>query len=261
MRLVLYNIRYGTGVGKQINLPWGRYLRRTSRNLEQIVFFLKSLKPDIIGLVEVDKGSFRTGRVNQAEIIAAELGHYHCHETKYSITSLARRLPLISHQANAFLTRRRISNRNFHYFRKGMKRLVIELELEDLNIFLVHLSLKFRTRQTQLCDLYSLVQTANKPVIVAGDFNAFWGDNEIKLFMAATGLCNASPNGAPSFPSWAPKRQLDFILHSPEISITRFEIPAVKLSDHLPLVCDFCISPAAKIGVAEPLFKKRKPRI
>jgi len=135
MRFILYNIRYGTGIGRQITLPWGRYLRRTSRHLDQIVIFLKSLKPDIVGLVEVDKGSFRSGRANQAEIIAAELGHYHCHEIKYSGSSLARRLPLISKQANAFLTRRRISSRNFHYFRKGLKRLVIELELEDINIF------------------------------------------------------------------------------------------------------------------------------
>ena len=241
MRFVLYNIRYGTGVGRQIHLPWDRYLRRTSKNLARIVAFLKGLKPDIVGLVEVDAGSYRSGRANQAELIASELGHYHCHESKYSSVSLARRLPLISKQVNAFLTREPISNRNFHYFRKGLKRLVIELELKEVIIFLVHLSLKFRTRHHQLSDLYSLVQAARKPVIVAGDFNAFWGDSEIKLFLAATGLRSASPHGAPSFPSWAPKRQLDFIFYSPDIKVTHFEIPAVTLSDHLPLVCDFDI--------------------
>jgi endonuclease/exonuclease/phosphatase family metal-dependent hydrolase len=33
--------------------------------------------------------------------------------------------------------------------------------------------------------------------------------------------------------------ELDFILYSQGIEVHNFEIPAVKLSDHLPLVCDF----------------------
>ena len=74
---------------------------------------------------------------------------------------------------------------------------------------------------------------------MAGDFNALWGDHEIDLFMAATGLQNANVSGAPSFPSWDPKRQLDFVLHSAEIESTAFAMPTVTLSDHLPLVWDF----------------------
>ena len=76
---------------------------------------------------------------------------------------------------------------------------------------------------------------------MAGDFNAFWGEREISLFLAATGLSNADPSGAPSFPSWSPRRHLDFILHSPEVETSRFWMPSVLYSDHLPLVYDFKI--------------------
>ena len=76
-------------------------------------------------------------------------------------------------------------------------------------------------------------------MIVAGDFNAFWGDRELELFMAASGLCNANARRWPTFPSRKPRRQLDFILHSPAIRVTNFRIPNVKYSDHMPLVCDF----------------------
>ena len=117
--------------------------------------------------------------------------------------------------------------------------MVIELELEKINIFLVHLSLKFRHRQYQLVDLYSLIKESKKPVILAGDFNVFWGEKEIELFLAATNLINANVENMPSHPSRAPKRTLDYILHSPEIKITNFEIPQVKFSDHVPLICDF----------------------
>jgi endonuclease/exonuclease/phosphatase (EEP) superfamily protein YafD len=34
---------------------------------------------------------------------------------------------------------------------------------------------------------------------------------------------------------------LDFILHSGQIEVNRFEIPDVQFSDHLPLICDFTV--------------------
>lgn len=241
MRLMLYNVRYGAGIGRGFHFPVpGRgYLRSTGENLQRIIAFIRSWQPDIVGLVEVDSGSYRARRRNQAEAIASAVGHYHCYESKYGLASWARRLPLLNKQGNAFLTGREIQGEKFHYFEKGVKRLVIELELENLNIFLVHLSLKFRQRAHQLSDLYSLLQPVRKPVIVAGDFNAFHGERELHLFMKATGLESANREDLLTYPSWAPRRQLDFILHSPEIKITGFQVPQVTLSDHLPLVCDF----------------------
>jgi len=34
-------------------------------------------------------------------------------------------------------------------------------------------------------------------------------------------------------------RQLDYILHSPEIEVQNFFVPQVRFSHHMPLVCDF----------------------
>jgi endonuclease/exonuclease/phosphatase family metal-dependent hydrolase len=238
MRFLLYNIRYGTG-GKPILFPWSGYFRRTAKTLEEIIAFLKPLDADIVGLVEVDAGSYRSSRKNQAQILADALGHYNLYRSKYGRLSLANLLPVMNKQGNAFLTRNTVTDGHFHYFEKGVKRLVIELELEDITIFLVHLALSFRARHHQLSDLYSLVKAAKKPLIVAGDFNTAWGDREIRLFLAATGLAKAGPDDVLTFPSWAPKRQLDFILHSPEVKVSSFMTPQVTFSDHLPLVCDF----------------------
>jgi endonuclease/exonuclease/phosphatase family metal-dependent hydrolase len=152
---------------------------------------------------------------------------------------MAQKVPVVNKQGNAFLTNQEIKSHRFHYFREGVKRLVIELELTEFTIMLVHLSLKFRHRHNQLEDLHSMVKNVEKPVIVAGDFNVLWGDRELQLFLAATGLKSANGRGQPSHPSRAPRRQLDYIFHSPEIRATGFQIPQVKLSDHAPLVCDF----------------------
>jgi len=248
MRFLLYNVRYGAGVGTRFHLPFpgSGYLKRTGGMLDQISGFIREQDPDVVGLVEVDGGSFRSRRKNQAETIASTLGHYHTYESKYGDRSWLRFLPIANRQMNAFLTRDAIQEQRFLYFDHGVKRLVIQLELEQVTMFLVHLSIKFRHRQHQLCDLYSLVKDVKKPFLVAGDFNVFWGDPEIELFLAATGLKSANVGGDPTYPSWSPKMELDFILHSPGIAVRRLEIPAVTYSDHLPLVCDFDITRPVK---------------
>jgi endonuclease/exonuclease/phosphatase family metal-dependent hydrolase len=244
MRLLLYNIRYATGHGPRFHFPLpgvGGYLRGTSRNFQRIVQFIGTLSPDIVGLIEVDMGSVRSNTINQAEAIAAALGHSSASQNKYALGSIHQRLPIVRKQGNAFLSRFPNAVQRVHYFDLGIKRLIMELELEDVRLFLVHLSLKFRHRQYQMHHLVSLVRSSHKPVIVAGDFNTLWGSYEIDLFAAAAGLHSANTRNLPSWPSDRPSRQLDFILYGPQIKIINFEMPRVEFSDHLPLVCDFSV--------------------
>ncbi len=248
MRLMLYNIRYGTGTGAQFHLPWpgAGYVLGNHGNLARLTDFIKSRDPDIVGLIEVDTGSIRSRRINQVDAIAEALGHYSAYQSKYGVGSLNNVLPIVRKQGNAFLASPRVAGERFHYFETGIKRLIIELELDEVAIFLVHLSLKYRHRHFQLRHLYDLISSQQKPVIVAGDFNTFWGGHEIYLFMKAAGLRSANLEGLPSYPSHAPRRELDFVLYSEGIEVTGFEIPQVKFSDHLPLICDFEITEQAQ---------------
>ncbi|MCL7488777.1 MAG: endonuclease/exonuclease/phosphatase family protein [Desulfobulbaceae bacterium] len=241
MRFLLYNVRYCAGIGARFHLPipYAGYLKRTTCTLECIKSFIQSVQPSIVGLIEIDSGSYRTENLCQADVIARELGFAHVVETKYADGSFAHKLPLLRKQGNALLTNHTILGHRFHYFQEGFKRLVIEVRLSDVTIFLVHLSLRFRKRQNQLERLYKLVRDVQGPLIVAGDFNVLWGDREIELFLAATGLKSANFGGLPSHPSRLPKRQLDFILYSDDLEPCNFDIPEVAFSDHAPLVCDF----------------------
>lgn len=248
MRLLLYNIRYGTGAGPSFHLPvpGAGYLRGNRQNLARITQFIKSMDPEIVGLIEVDTGSIRSGRVNQVEEIASSLGHYSSYQSKYGESSINNLLPIVRKQGNAFLAAPRVKGERFHYFDTGIKRLIIELEMEEFAVFLVHLSLKYRHRHYQLRHLHELVRQCSKPVIVAGDFNTFWGEHEIYLFMQAAGLRSANVDGLPSYPSHAPRKELDFILYSGGLKVARFDMPRVRYSDHLPLVCDFEVTTRSK---------------
>src|SRR5688500_2050145 len=103
MRFVLYNIRYATGTGAAFHLPvpGAGYLRSNPRVLAGITQFIKSRDPDIVGLIEVDTGSIRTGLVNQAQVIAKSLGHYSTYQCKYGEAALDALNPAGPTQANA----------------------------------------------------------------------------------------------------------------------------------------------------------------
>lgn len=244
MRFLLYNIRYATGHGVRYHLPlpYAGFFKHTGSTLDDIVAFIRSVKPDVIALVEVDGGSYRSKKVCQGAAIARELGHFHVVEMKYGEGSLATKIPVLNKQGNCLLSKQEIVRHHFHYFPEGVKRLVIEVELAEVTIFLVHLSLKYRHRQQQLAHLHHIIAKGTKPVIVAGDFNTFGGSREVQLFLAATGLVDANWHSLPSHPSHAPTRTLDFILHSPEITASNFIIPDIRLSDHAPLICDLEIN-------------------
>jgi len=241
MRLLLYNIRYAVGGGASMHmpLPGAGYVLGNVSVLPEITQFVKSVDPDIVGLIEVDTGSIRSRKVNQAEEIAAALGMNSSYETKYGSKSLNQLLPIVRKQGNAFMAAPRVHGEKFHYFDTGIKRLIIELEMRDFAVFLVHLSVKYRHRHLQLRRLYDLIKVTSKPVIVAGDFNTFWGENEIYLFMEAAGLTSANVASLPTYPSRSPRKELDFVLYQQGIEVTGFDVPQVRHSDHLPLVCDF----------------------
>jgi endonuclease/exonuclease/phosphatase family metal-dependent hydrolase len=248
VRLLVYNIRYATGTGPAFHLPLpgAGYLRSNRKVLSGITEFIRAEQADVVGLIEVDTGSIRTGMHNQAEHIARQLGHYSIFQCKYGSASINNLMPIVRKQANAFLSGPNVHGERFHYFDTGIKRLIIELELSDVCVFLVHLSIKFRQRQYQLRSLHDLVVQSAKPVIVAGDFNTFWGTHEIFLFMRAAGLRSANVAGLPSFPARVPRIELDFVLVSAGIEVTDFRVPDVRLSDHRPLVCDFVVHDAKR---------------
>lgn len=241
MRLLLYNIAYGTGApGSFANRLWTvhRYLRTSRSHLDRIIEFIDQSDVDIVGLVEVDTGSWRTGYLNQVEAVANHLKHYHYSSIKYAGDSLGRQLPILKNQANAVLTRMKVPAKSFHYFPVGFKKLIIELDIGGIHFFLIHLALQRRVRQIQL-DYLAKLADKEKPVIIAGDFNTLRGESELEALRRKLRLVNPNKEGLPTFPSWNPVRQLDFILCSKTLKIVDFSVPEVRFSDHLPLILDF----------------------
>ena len=240
MKFLLYNIRYGTG--KYLNQPFKHirgYLGRSNWHIHKIGSLINKYKPDIVGLVEVDLGSFRMYSRNQATLLGRITRNNNVYQYKYEEDSNYMKFPMVRKQGNALLSKKPVLREEFHYLDIGMKKLIIEVETEDVVVFLVHLALGGKTRQKQIVQLYNFVKNCKKPVIVAGDFNVFWGEEEIEMFLQASNLRNINIRKDPTFPSWNPKRELDFILCSKDIKVKSYEVIQTQLSDHLPILVDF----------------------
>ncbi len=244
MRFLFYNIAYATGGPRSAPhflMSMHRYLRSSRRHFKHLQEFIHAVDADITGVVEMDGGSYRTRRKNHASELADTMAQHHNYYSKYHHGSIARRMPVLKHQGNAIFSRSPAELSNSHFFTCGFKRLVMESRIEGADVYLVHLALSQEVRRKQLRDLERLVgRCHDRPVIVAGDFNTRRGGEELRQFMLSTGLQNANMRGHPTFPTWNPKRELDFILYSPGIKVHSCRVlRQVRLSDHLPLVMDF----------------------
>ncbi len=242
MRFLVYNIAYGTGAagGAAAILSAPKYLRTGKSTIRSIIQFIDSSRADVVGLVEIDTGSFRTGFADQTGMVSETLGCYrHC-EVKYARGSLFRHMPILGRQANAFFTlgKKPLSAQSY-FFPVGMKRLILELNFEGIRFFLVHLALRKKTRRLQLEYLTRLAAINPEPVVIAGDFNAFSGAGETECIKETLGLYDPDTENHPTFPSGAPKKRLDFVLCSKELRKVSFSTPQITLSDHLPVIFDF----------------------
>ena len=243
IRLVLYNTRYGTGTGwgYHVPFPFAGALRTTTERSGRIEKFIASLEPDIVGLVETDGGSFRNGGKSQPGSLAEVLGQEWVFSPKYRAPGISGHIPLLQHQGNAVVSSLPIRGASVRRLGRGIKNTVIEARFDGFDMKLVHLSLGPGARREQIRELTALAGERERPLLIAGDFNTFGGDHEIGSLLEA-GLVKADTRGKRTYPSGRPMLGLDLILHSPEITVSGVKVPKVRFSDHLPVVCDFCLS-------------------
>ena len=242
MKFLVYNIAYGTGAPKnRLDQVLGlhRYLHTRRRHLEKVIDSIAGREPDVCGLLEVDNGSFRTGYLNQGDLIARALHQTVYSAVKYAPGSIPRKIPILRKQTNVFLTSKKLRPCAFHYLPHGMKRLALEIEVNGIRFFLLHLSLRRNVRQSQLSTLEELLKPLDQPFLIGGDFNAFAGTDELQIFMDGLKLRSANTANLPTFPAWKPEKQLDYILYSQGIEPVRCEVGSDQASDHLPVMFEF----------------------
>ncbi len=252
VRVITYNIEYCEGMEG----VWYKYLYfwkiffPPKKLDERIISALRALHPDILTLIEVDTGSFRSRGKDEVMFFEQELGLKNFVElVKYPLTgwmSLFHHVPILKKQGNAIISKYKISNTKYHVFHEGTKRMVIEVAVhcpQKVTLLAAHLALGSSARRKQIMELIKIVNSIHNPVILMGDFNTFNGESEIKELLAKTHLYDMISLDKKSLPltepAWHPTRRLDYILTSHQIKVTKYSVLDFHFSDHLPLMIDF----------------------
>ena len=218
------------------------------RATDRLVDVIADERPDIVTLVEVDQGSLRTATDGQVARIAEKLAErgldYDARaDGKYGDGNVLANLPVLEHLSNGLLVRSDLDcETTAHYLDTGPKRLVSEARIGDLSVFGVHLAMSGRGRRRQLAEIVDIVADRER-VVVAGDFNAYDGLDEVEETLGAAGLVLHNPGETvpprPLDGIVTDTRTLDLFLTSPEIAVTRCDVIDVQVSDHRPVVLEF----------------------
>jgi len=220
----------------------------------RIARVIASAAPDVVALQELDVGRARSGKLDQAELIAQELGmRFHFApamrvlEEAYGDAILSA-LPMRLVKAGALPAIRfpvRLEPR-------GALWTEIRLEQTHLQMMVTHLGLVRRERRLQadaLCGAEWLTHPdCGNPAILAGDFNFLSRSRAYARIASrlqdAQRLVSRQPHDA-TFPARYPRFRIDYVFVSHGIQVDRVETvrtPETQIaSDHLPLVADLRI--------------------
>lgn len=230
LKIMSYNIHIGNPPSKPKLI-----------DLNSIIKTMKAENPDLVALQEVDVNTGRSGKINQAEIIARELGmnfffakaidhdggdYGVCILSKYPISeSKIHRLTTVKETGGEprVLATAKIHLENGDFIRFGSTHLDAQKEPKN--------------RAIQIREINQIAEEEGLPFIIAGDLNAEEESAEIKQFdQKFTRTCQ---NCDPTFPVLSPNKTIDFIAFKKENefkTVKHYVVQEHYASDHLPVV-------------------------
>lgn len=242
IKVLSYNIEFCASVNKgywqYVTSFWKYLLPHKTTGLRQIATLINKENYDLCTFTEIDTASIRTWGMNYLKKLSnmTVLKHHHFYPVnglKYVYlrgNGILTKYPIIDHQ-NSIIT-------HFEEKRK-LSSAKIDINGQIITVFTTQLSLGHHSRIEELKKIIHVIKNTQGPIILTGDFNTQNGD-ELKLIFENTLLQSV---GTPeTFPSWNPKRRIDYIFYSPEFEVIQsFSIPDLKISDHLPIVAELKI--------------------
>ena len=206
-------------------------------DLPRLARVIRSVDPDLVALQEVDNKTKRTGGVDQTAELArlTDLNGLFGRQIDFQGGTYGQ----------AVLSRFPITGSEIHVlpgepdretriaFETRMS--IFGKEHSFVSTHLHHQSNEFRVKQAD--KIREVFASADRPVLVVGDLNAYPKSKPLEVFRKDWGNATAA-QPIPTFPSQKPTNQIDYILFKPS---TSFVVRDVKVldepvaSDHRPI--------------------------
>jgi len=235
IRVVSLNAAHSRSMGLHQLLQSGDKARV---NLDAIVAVLERENPDLVALQEVDGPSIWSGKFDHVEYLAQEAGysatvrgtHMKSPGLDYG-TALMARQDLDDAVSVGFTGTLSIARKGF-----VISRMQWPGRLDDsVDVVSIHLDpLRSKVRARQVKELIAVIEERGRPVIVMGDFNDDWYDDDaaVRLLGETLGLEPHEARCEECHTHRRMKNFVDWILVSRELRIENFEILGDDISDH-----------------------------
>jgi endonuclease/exonuclease/phosphatase family metal-dependent hydrolase len=225
------------------------------RDPERIARVILDARPDVVGLQEVGAPLEPGGPQDAAAALSALTGM----ESVFG--------PTMQHASgfafgNAILSRHPVAAFRTYDLSvprrepRGCLRADVHVAGTRLHVFAAHLGLDWRERRRQAAALLSadILRDAalRHPLVLVGDFNSLSVRSAVPRWLRRqlVDCALAARNEAPTFPARFPLLRLDHAYVDAALQVLAVEVVRTPLarraSDHLPLVVDLELSPAAR---------------
>jgi endonuclease/exonuclease/phosphatase family metal-dependent hydrolase len=241
LRVLSANLAHGRGTGFNQMLQSAATARE---NIRQAAAMLDQLDADVVGLQEADAVSRWSGGFDHVMAIAEASG-YGCR-----VHGLHAQSRLFEY-GTALLSRFAFQKAGIHHFaptppaqRKGFVAAQVAWNPAELlgtprlvTIASVHLDFSSAgNRESQLAEMEEALAVFPRPLILLGDFNLEWSDQDglLSRFADALGLVAFQPDSE-GFATYGSDKRLDWILISSDLAFMEYRVIEDDVSDHLPV--------------------------
>ena len=231
--ILAYNIHHGEGMDSVIDL-------------DRIADLILEADPDLVTLQEVDSVAERTGGVDQARVLGELTGMHAAFGRFMEYQGGAYGMAVLSRWPMESITNWRLSDGEEPRTALGIT--VRTPGDQELVLVGIHFYRTEEERLSQAADLERFLQTETSPVVLAGDFNSLPDSDVIRRLEAGWTVLQKGEDRL-TFPSWAPEREIDFVLLRPA---ERFEVVRHRplnepvISDHRPVLTEVVLRRAGQ---------------
>ncbi len=242
LRIMTLNLAHGRGDNFHQLLISNAQIKT---NLDNIIKISQREAPHVLAVQEADKSAYWSGHFNQIEYLATHSGLVNTAQGKHVDglalnygTSILSRLQLYNSKSHTFTA---ISPFTFP---KGFVISTVKWPGKpdiEVDIISVHLDFMLdNIRHHQAKEMVTYIRESNRPLILMGDFNDDWHQEEsvITYLTDTLGLKAYQPESEAFISHPDSNKRLDWILISNELDFVSFNVLPGVLSDHRAVIAE-----------------------
>jgi endonuclease/exonuclease/phosphatase family metal-dependent hydrolase len=216
-------------------------------NLRRVGDLVRETGADVALLQEVDRGTRRSGQVDQPDVLARRTGFAVAFGKtldydggEYGIAVLSR-WPIAQQTLMPLRVEPPQRRSGGSYEPRGAQRLVVRAPVGDLVVINTHLdaSRDDQYRRQEILPILALARDAGSLVLVGGDFNST-PDSEVQADVRNGGLRDAwlacGRGDGFTYPADTPVKRIDYLYLTGAATCTGAEVVETMRSDHRPLL-------------------------